>query len=163
MKKLNTAIALLFSFLIQKALTQSNETDYAVIAYGYLKEIFAGMVKNESGSLCLQVVNERKNEIIEHLRGIIDSLSDIDNRFTEFGVNLLKLLTLKGYAKNCKILNFVIFYNKLTNKDEIIKLGNLIYNTATELSGIFNRTNTNTTFFKNMGKLAKKVLDIKVK
>ena len=60
----------------------------------------------------------------------------------------------------------------LTNKDEIIKLGNLIYNnlfsyfhmydkifnifnfskklkvnTATELSGIFNRTNPNTTFF----------------
>ena len=96
MKKLNTAIALLFSFLIQKALTQSNETDYAVIAYGYLKEIFAGMAKNESGRLCLQVVNERKNEIIEHLRGIIDSLSDIDNRFTEFGVNLLKLITLKG-------------------------------------------------------------------
>ena len=121
------------------------------------------MADNKSNSKCLKVVQKNKQKIIGYLKSLFNSLSDIHNSFTEFGVNLLKIITIHNFAKNCKLLNFVIFYNKLTHMEEIQKLSNLIINSSREISGIFNKTRIDTPFFNKIGELAKKVLEIKIK
>ena len=154
---------LLLSFLIQNSLSQSNETDFSETAYGYLKDFFVGMADDKNNCKCLKVVEENKQKIIGYLKSLFNSLSDIHNSFTEFGVNLLKIITIHNFAKNCKLLNFVIFYNKLTHMEEIQKLSNLIINSSREISGIFNKTRIDTPFFNKIGELAKKVLEVKIK
>ena len=118
MSKLN--FILLFLILIQNTLSQSNSTDTGEIIYGYLKDFYAGMSDDEENSKCLKVITDKKAYLIENLKPIIESIGDANMLFKNlltFGVNIL---TMHGFAKNCKILNVIIFYNKLTIKEEIL-------------------------------------------
>ena len=161
MSKLN--FILLFLILIQNTLSQSNSTDTGEIIYGYLKDFYAGMSDDEENSKCLKVITDKKAYLIENLKPIIESIGDANMLFKNlltFGVNIL---TMHGFAKNCKILNVIIFYNKLTIKEEILNLGDLINNNKEKISGIFNRTLSGDSFLKKFGQLAKIILNIRVK
>ena len=160
MSKLN--FILLFLILIQNTLSISNSTDSGEIVYEYLKDFYAGMSDDEDKSKCLKVITDKKDYLIENIRPIIESIGDgnlLFKRLLTFGVNIL---TIHGFAKNCKILNVIIFYNKLTIKSEILNLGDLIINNKNNISGVFNLTSSDS-FLKKMGKLAKIILNIRVK
>ena len=162
MSKLTTLI--LFSILFQITLTQ--QSDFSELVYEYIKDIFEGIAEDKMNSKCLQIINNKKEEFMGHIRPIVNSLNDEQKLFNNFVEHGLKLLTIHGFAKNCKILNAIIFYNKLTNKNEIINLGNEVINEKEQIAGVFNKTvdpSTENSIFYKLGKLAKMLLNINIK
>ena len=55
-------IILLLSISIQYVFTQNNSTDLTETIYGYLKDFFAGMADNENTSLCIELINDKKQD-----------------------------------------------------------------------------------------------------
>ena len=156
-------IIILLSISIQYVFTQNNSTDLTETIYGYLKYFFAGMADNENTSLCIELINDKKQDFLKNLEPIVNSLNNTQTFFNNFIKYGLNLITIHGFAKNCKILNVVIFYNKLTIRGEITNLGESVHNTARQIAGIFNKTVPAESIFKKVGKLAKQLLNIRVK
>ena len=102
-------------------------------------------------------------DFLKNLEPIVNSLNNTQTFFNHFIKYGLNLITIHGFAKNCKILNVVIFYNKLTIRGEITNLGESVHNTARQIAGIFNKTVPAESIFKKVGKLAKQLLNIRVK
>ena len=121
------------------------------------------MSDDESKSKCLKVITNKKPYLIENLKPIIESIGDTSMLLKKLMDNGVNILTIHGIAKNCKILNVITFYNKLTIKEEITNLGDLIINKNKEISGFFNKTMTNNSFLKKIGQLAKIILNFRVK
>ena len=121
------------------------------------------MADNENESLCIGLIDDKKQHFLKNLEPIVNSLNNTQTFFTNFIKYGLNLITIHGFAKNCKILNVVIFYNKLTIRGEITNLGESVHNTARQIAGIFNKTVPAESIFKKVGKLAKQLLNIRVK
>ena len=156
-------IILLFSISVQCVFSQSNTTDFSETLYNYLIDFFAGMTDNENTSLCINLIKNKRTDFLRNLKPIVNSFNDTQKLFNTIMRYGLNLITIHGFAKNCKILNVVIFYNKLTILKEITSLGNLVYNTSREIAGIFNKTIPEESILKKIGKLAKQLLGVRVK
>ena len=156
-------IILLLSISFQCVFSQSNTTDVAESVYYYLIDFFAGMADNENTSLCINLIKDKKNDFLMNIKPIVNSLNETQKLFVAFIKYGLNLITIHGFAKNCKILNVIIFYNKLTIIDEIISLGKSVNNSAVKIAGIFNKTIPEESIFKKIGKLVKQLLDVRVK
>ena len=156
-------LILLISISIQYVFSQTNETDIPEKVYYYIKDFFAGMANDEKKSLCIGIIDKKKDDLIRFIKPIVDSSSDAQKLLNVLIESVMKIITIHGFAKNCKILNVIIFYNKLTIMNEIINLSNTIVKSSKEIAALFNKEFANESIFKKIGKLAKKLLNINVK
>ena len=159
-------ISFLFVFLFHYSYSQIIATDFSDTVYEYFKDIFEGIAGEKNDTKCVEVITKNKDDFMRHIRPIIDSINDTSKLFNSLVEHGLKLLTIHGFAKNCKLLNVIIFYNRLTNLEEIKILGNTTIKLKREIAGIFNKTKSgqveNSLFYK-IGKLAQVLLDLKIK
>ena len=158
MSKITLILLISISFQYVLADSEMGET-----LYNYIKDFFAGMAEDEGKSQCVNIINAKKEDFIRYIEPLINAIDDTQKFFNIFIENILKLVTIHGFAKNCKILNVIIFYNKLTIKEQIKSLSESVINNAKNISAIFNKTVTEESIFKKIGKSAKIILDINVK
>ena len=108
-------ISFLFVFLFHYSYSQIIATDFSDTVYEYFKDIFEGIAGEKNDTKCVEVITKNKDDFMRHIKPIIDSLNDTSKLFNSLVEHGLKLLTIHGFAKNCKLLNAIIFYNRLTN------------------------------------------------
>ena len=156
-------IIFLFSILIQNVFSQTNPKEFAETVYEYIKDLFEGMSTNVNTSKCIKTISDKKDYFIENIEPIIANIYEptkLPQLLLNHGLNIL---TTHGLAKNCKLLNFILFYNKLTRLNEINDLGILIYKNAEEIANIFDKTDEINSIVKKLGELARVVLNFIVK
>ena len=158
-------ITLFLIILIQNVCAPTNLTEISLQFYQYIKDLFIGLVRDGTDlnqSQCIQVITNKKQYILDNLQEIVTGINDTQRLFETLIENGLNILTIHGFAKNCKIINFVFFYNKLTQEKEIKKLGTSISNNASLLADIFN-PKIKDSLFKKVGNFSKYFLDLSVK
>ena len=158
-------IALFLIILIQNVCAETNHTEISEQFYQYVKDLFIGLVKDNTDinkSKCIQVITNRKQYILDNIEEIVKGINDTQVLFEKLIENGLNILTIHGFAKNCRIINFVFFYNKLTQENEIISIGETIHNNATLIADIFNPA-IKDSLFKKVGNFSKHILNLVVK
>ena len=161
-------IILLF-ISIQNSLSQNvaNTTKIAEDVYNYLYQFYVGMAEGsnllEDKSQCTLCIKKNKNIIIENLKGIVNNMNDSSKLFKAFMTNGLNILTIHGFAKNCKIFNLILIYNSLTIKEKIKELGEHIFKNTDKINDIFGYDLTLNNLFNRLGKALHTILKIKVK
>ena len=142
-------IAVFLSILIPFVITDSNTMEISEKVYNLIRDLFIGLVpKNETdinNSKCIKIITEKKQYIVENIDETVNAISD-DGLFDKFLNNVLNIITIHGLAKNCKLMNFIFFYNHLTQLNEIQNLGQTIINKAVNMSDIFNPNRTESLF-----------------
>ena len=109
----------MFSILIQNVFSQTDPKELAETVYEYIKDLFEGMSTNVNTSKCIKTISDKKEYFIENIEPIIANIYEptkLPQLLLNHGLNIL---TTHGLAKNCKLLNFILFYNKLTRLNEI--------------------------------------------
>ena len=137
------------AILIPFVITDSNTMEISEKVYNLIRDLFIGLVpKNETdinNSKCIKIITEKKQYIVENIDETVNAISD-DGLFDKFLNNVLNIITIHGLAKNCKLMNFIFFYNQLTQLNEIQNLGQTIINKAVNMSDIFNPNRTGSLF-----------------
>ena len=133
-------IAVFLAILIPFVITDSNTMEISEKVYNLIRDLFIGLVpKNETdinNSKCIKIITDKKQYIVENIDETINAISDV-GLFDKFLNNVLNIITIHGLAKNCKLMNFIFFYNQLTQLNEIQNLGKTIINKAVNMSEIF--------------------------
>ena len=155
-------IVVFLAISIQFVFADSSTIEISEKIYTLLKEIFVGLVRgDEDKSKCIKVITDKKQYIVENIDDIISDINN-DDLFDKILMTSLNIITVHGLAKNCKLMNFIFFYNQLTQLNEIQKLGQTIHNRAVEIAEIFNLNNT-ASFFKSVGIFSRDILGFSVK
>ena len=158
-------IVVFLAILIPFVITDSNTMEISEKVYNLIRDLFIGLVpKNETdinNSKCIKIITEKKQYIVENIDETVNAISD-DGLFDKFFNNVLNIITIHGLAKNCKLMNFIFFYNHLTQLNEIQNLGQTIINKAVNMSDIFNPNRTESLFNK-IGIFSRDILNFTVK
>ena len=155
-------IAVFFAISIQFVFADSSTIEMSEKIYTLIKDLFIGLVTgDEDKSKCIKVLNDKKQYIVENIDDIISDINN-DELFDKILLNSLNIITIHGLAKNCKLMNFIFFYNQLTQLDEIKKLGQTIHKEAEKIADIFD-PETTSSFFKKLGVFSRKILGFTVK
>ena len=158
-------IAVFLAILIPFVITDSNTMEISEKVYNLIRDLFIGLVpKNETdinNSKCIKIITDKKQYIVENIDETVNAISD-DGLFDKFLNNVLNIITIHGLAKNCKLMNFIFFYNHLTQLNEIQNLGQTIINKAVNMSDIFNPNRTESLFNK-IGIFSRDILNFTVK
>ena len=143
-----------------------NAIEVAESIYNIIYELFSGMANGtnmtETESQCIQVIKKNKAGFINNLMPIVNTLQDSSKLFRTILNSGLKILSIHGFAKNCKILNVINIYNSLTVRKNVYNIGETIYNNAQEITDVFGVNFTDHLFYK-IGRLAYTTFQIKVK
>ena len=159
-------IAVLLAVSLPFVITEPSTIEISEKIYNLIKDLFIGLVRKEetdiNNSKCIKILTDKKQYIVENIDEIIKAIGDDNNLFDQFMHNAMNVITIHGLAKNCKFMNFVFFYNQLTQLAEIKTLGENINKNASYIAEIFDPKN-NATFFNKIGKFSRDILGLTVK
>ena len=158
-------IAVFLAILIPFIITDSSTIEISEKVYNLIRDLFIGLVPNEtdiSKSKCIKIITDKKQYIVQNIDETINAITDDSDLINQFITNLMNVITIHGLAKNCKLMNFVFYYNQLTQLNEIQNLGKTIHNNATKIATIFDPHN-NLSLFKQIGIFSRDILNFTVK
>ena len=167
MFKIFFLIILTISIKISLSQSEKNVTEVSETIFEYIYQVYSGMANasdlSESESQCTQVLIKNKKNFIDNLIPIVGSFGNNKELYNAIIKNGLNILTIHGFAKNCKILNIIILYNSLTIEKNVKSLGKKLIELATTINDIIGEKITTKDFFNKIGILANTIFDLIVK